>query len=77
MSRKKDARLICQINYHVSVLFTLFSGSRLDQATSGSQQSQFQDFLLRANKYNTLDIFGDTVSSKKIIFVEVSDLLQI
>ena len=51
----------------------LFSGSRLDATISGSQKSQFQDFLLRANKYNTLDIFGDSVSSKKIVFVEVND----
>ncbi|CAG2257811.1 HRAD17 [Mytilus edulis] len=38
--------------------------------SSESQMSLFQQFLLRANKYNSLGIFGDDVSSKKVILVE-------
>jgi len=40
---------------------------------SGSQSSQFQEFLLRANKYNTLDIFGGSggVCTRRIVLVEV------
>lgn len=38
--------------------------------SSESQMSLFQQFLLRANKYNTLGIFGDNVSSRRIILVE-------
>ena len=49
-----------------------YKGSRLDMTTSGSQLSLFRDFLLRANKYNTLDIFGGGVMTRKIICVEVS-----
>ncbi|XP_069127183.1 cell cycle checkpoint protein RAD17-like [Argopecten irradians] len=35
-----------------------------------SQLTQFQHFLLRANKYNKLDIFGDNNTEKKLILVE-------
>ncbi|XP_060077450.1 cell cycle checkpoint protein RAD17-like [Ylistrum balloti] len=35
-----------------------------------SQLTQFQHFLLRANKYNKLDIFGDGNTEKKVILVE-------
>ena len=56
------------------IYWLCISGSKLDATISSSQKSQFQDFLLRANKYNTLDIFGDSGSSKKIVFVEVSSL---
>lgn len=41
---------------------------------SESQSQQFRDFLLRANRYQTLQIEGPA-SSKKVILVEVSDLL--
>ena len=37
-----------------------------------SQSRQFQDFLLRANKYPTLQIFNQDQLHKKIILVEVS-----
>ncbi|XP_070564525.1 cell cycle checkpoint protein RAD17-like [Ptychodera flava] len=41
--------------------------------TSQSQQTLFHDFLLRANRYNTLQIFENSSGlSKKIILVEVS-----
>ncbi|CAC5393974.1 HRAD17 [Mytilus coruscus] len=38
--------------------------------SSESQMSLFQQFLLRANKYNSLGIFGEDVSSRKVILVE-------
>lgn len=50
----------------------LFLGSRVEAGMSGSQVSQFQEFLLRANKYNTLDIFGGGIATKRIVMVEVS-----
>ncbi|XP_061182185.1 cell cycle checkpoint protein RAD17-like [Saccostrea echinata] len=43
--------------------------SKVEGSYSGSQLSKFQQFLLRADKYNSLDIFG-SVSQKKIILVE-------
>ncbi|XP_048761307.2 cell cycle checkpoint protein RAD17-like [Ostrea edulis] len=43
--------------------------SKVEGSYSGSQMSQFQQFLLRANKYNSLDIFGN-VAQGKIILVE-------
>ena len=42
--------------------------------TSQSQVKQFQDFILRANKYPTLSIFngkGSQTAVKKLILVEV------
>ena len=39
--------------------------------TSESQAALFRDFLLRANKYQTLNIFGDDAMQKKVILVEV------
>ncbi|OWF38083.1 cell cycle checkpoint protein RAD17-like [Mizuhopecten yessoensis] len=41
-----------------------------DDIQTESQLVQFQHFLLRANKYNKLDIFGDGNTEKKIILVE-------
>ena len=41
-------------------------GSKFGQ----SQSSQFQDFLLRANKYQTLQIFGAEQVNQKVILVE-------
>ncbi|XP_053394672.1 cell cycle checkpoint protein RAD17-like [Mercenaria mercenaria] len=46
------------------------SRSRVEAGISGSQKSQFQEFLLRANKYNTLDIFGGGIMTRRIILVE-------
>ncbi|XP_060598145.1 cell cycle checkpoint protein RAD17-like [Ruditapes philippinarum] len=48
------------------------SRSRIEAGISSSQKSQFQEFLLRANKYNTLDIFGGGggVMTRRIILVE-------
>ncbi|XP_078317725.1 cell cycle checkpoint protein RAD17-like [Crassostrea virginica] len=43
--------------------------SRVEGSYSSSQLSQFQQFLLRADKYNSLDIFGN-VAPGKIILVE-------
>ncbi|XP_072028726.1 cell cycle checkpoint protein RAD17-like [Amphiura filiformis] len=37
---------------------------------SESQQSIFQDFLTRSNKYQTLQIFGEDTSLKKLVLVE-------
>ena len=56
------------------VLFvTVYDGYRPSSfATFESQVRQFQDFLLRANKYPTLSIFGGNGTKKeKIILVEV------
>lgn len=40
-----------------------------------SQSSQFREFLLRANKYNSLKIAGDDGSTdKKLILVEVCNI---
>ncbi|KAH3695958.1 hypothetical protein DPMN_083417, partial [Dreissena polymorpha] len=48
------------------------SRGRLEASISSSQVSQFQEFLLRANKYNTLDIFGGSggVASRRLVMVE-------
>lgn len=46
------------------------SGSRIEAGISKSQLSQFQEFLLRANKYNTLDIFGGGIMTRRVILVE-------
>ena len=39
---------------------------------AASQTSQFQDFLLRANKYRALQIFNDDKTQRKAILVEVN-----
>lgn len=44
--------------------------SKVEGYTSESQLSQFQQFLLRADKYNNLGIFGEESCSKKLILVE-------
>ncbi|XP_046544815.1 cell cycle checkpoint protein RAD17-like [Haliotis rubra] len=50
--------------------YNSFAHSRLDSGYSESQATQFKNFLLRANKYSSLQI-GDTLSSShKIIFIE-------
>jgi len=41
---------------------------------SESQSTQFQDFLLRANKYPTLQIFHQEQLHRKVILVEVIHL---
>ncbi|WAR24888.1 RAD17-like protein, partial [Mya arenaria] len=47
------------------------SRSRVEAGISGSQSAQFKEFLLRANKYNTLDIFGGGgISTTRLILVE-------
>lgn len=37
-----------------------------------SQKNLFHDFILRANKYGSLDIFGGDHYEKKLVLVEVS-----
>ncbi|XP_067677591.1 cell cycle checkpoint protein RAD17-like [Haliotis asinina] len=50
--------------------YNSFAHSGLDIGYSESQVTQFKNFLLRANKYSSLQI-GDTLSSShKIIFIE-------
>lgn len=50
----------------------LFSGGFQDNIFPVSQVVQFQDFLLRANKYNCLKMVGDRgASDQKLILVEV------
>ena len=39
---------------------------------SESQQSIFQDFLTRSNKYQTLQLFGEDTSLRKLVLIEVS-----
>ena len=41
-----------------------------------SQSSQFQDFLLRANRYPTLQIFQQDQLHKKLILVEVRKTIR-
>ncbi|XP_064606495.1 cell cycle checkpoint protein RAD17-like [Liolophura sinensis] len=45
-----------------------FTGKKLSD--SESQVKVFQDFLLRANKYQTLQIFGGSSSSGKVVIIE-------
>lgn len=45
-----------------------FSGKKF--LDSESQLKVFQDFLLRANKYQTLQIFGGSSSSGKVVLIE-------
>jgi len=51
-------------------MYMLFTESRIEVGISGSQVSQFQEFVLRANKYNTLDIFGGGIATRRIVMVE-------
>ncbi|KAL4609492.1 cell cycle checkpoint protein RAD17 [Arapaima gigas] len=45
--------------------------SRFNSFSGGSQTAVFQEFLLRANKYNCLQMLGDShVSAKKVILIE-------
>ena len=56
----------------ISVDGEMFSNWR---NTNQSQVKQFQDFILRANKYPTLSIFdgkGSQTAVKKVILVEVN-----
>ncbi|XP_041358274.1 cell cycle checkpoint protein RAD17-like [Gigantopelta aegis] len=50
--------------------FNPYENSRVDVCRYESQLTQFKNFLLRANKYHSLDMFGSQSSNKKIIFVE-------
>ncbi|KAK3600453.1 hypothetical protein CHS0354_037859 [Potamilus streckersoni] len=43
---------------------------RYDAPLSESQLKLFQDFILRASRYNSLDIFGSNSAGKKILLVE-------
>uniref|UniRef100_A0A3B4FFF4 RAD17 checkpoint clamp loader component n=1 Tax=Pundamilia nyererei TaxID=303518 RepID=A0A3B4FFF4_9CICH len=53
----------------------LFLEWRTNGFSSSSQSSQFQDFLLRANKYNCLKMAGDGgVAHNKLILVEILSL---
>ena len=58
------------IEEYLTLLSLLSDYSRVEGSYSSSQLSQFQQFLLRADKYNSLDIFGN-VATGKIILVEV------
>ena len=58
------------IEEYLTLLSLLSDYSRVEGSYSSSQLSQFQQFLLRADKYNSLDIFGN-VAPGKIILVEV------
>ncbi|XP_048256560.1 cell cycle checkpoint protein RAD17-like [Haliotis rufescens] len=50
--------------------YNSFAHSRLDTGYSESQVTQFKNFLLRANKYSSLQIGDSHSSSHKIIFIE-------
>ncbi|XP_052688808.1 cell cycle checkpoint protein RAD17-like isoform X8 [Crassostrea angulata] len=49
--------------------------SRVEGSYSSSQLSQFQQFLLRADKYNSLDIFGNGTQGKVILVEEFPNIV--
>lgn len=49
--------------------------SRVEGSYSSSQLSQFQQFLLRADKYNSLDIFGNGTQGKIILVEEFPNIV--
>ena len=60
--------------YSISGEFNEYSSWR---DFSQSQLKKFEDFILRANKYLTLSIFGEKISrsaDKKILLIEVFQL---
>lgn len=55
-----------------SLILRLPADWRTNGSSCSSQLVQFQDFLLRANKYNCLQMVGDgEATERKLILVEV------
>lgn len=69
--------LLHPVFFIVSLILRFLSGSRINGLSCSSQLAQFQDFLLRANKYNCLKMVGDGgATDKKLILVEVCTIVS-
>lgn len=65
-------RLLHPVSVIACVILCLLLEWRISGLSCSSQLAQFQDFLLRANKYNCLRMVGDGgATDRKLILVEV------
>ena len=61
----------CTMRAHVDCYFVTTDFTAVGMSSFESQSTQFQEFLLRANKYPTLQIFQQHQLQQKLILVEV------